>query len=346
MARQTTRSHVGPHPRTASTAAVQLAWARDREGRKVRADRLTPASRRTLAPFSCLACAEPLIPHLGRIRAPHFAHRAGSPCPLTAPETALHLDAKERLLARCADAFAGRRRLLALARCPACRRVQPIDVAARGDRAVDEGAVGPLRADVLVLRGDRPAFAFEVKVTHAVEPEKEAALAAAGVPAVEIDAREEWEREGGDAVELVCARSFGLPPCPACQVRARADAERDLGGEAAEIAELEGYRARGLFRAARLLGRGADGEAALTREELASVTRAFRCPDCDRTTLAIGTRLVKHVCDPGPDAPASALAGRPVAWRTYGGELVTLGWWAAKATGGAGRSRRAARKPR
>src|SRR5512142_1010074 len=196
MPRPPPPNHAAATGRAPRAGDVLLAWARDRAGKKVHASRLAGADRRTRAPFTCLGCGEELIPHLGRIRTPHFAHRAGSTCPLTAPESALHLDAKERLLALCADAFAGRRRLVALARCPACRRVQPVDVAALGDRAVDEGAVGALRADVLVLAGDRPAFAFEVKVTHAVEPEKEAALAAAGVPAVELDAREEWEREG------------------------------------------------------------------------------------------------------------------------------------------------------
>lgn len=322
-----------------NTQGVLLAWARDRDGKKVRAASLTPASRRARAPFTCLGCGEELIPHLGRIRTPHFAHRAGSTCPLTAPESALHLDAKERLLALCGDAFAGRRRLVALTRCPVCRRVQPVDVATLGDRAEDEGAVGALRADVLVLRGDRPAFAFEVKVTHAVEPEKEAALAAAGVPAVELDAREDWEREGPgeEVIELLCARSLGFPPCPACQVRTRADAERDRGGEAAEIAELEAYRARGLFRGARTERAEGQGDGPLTEPERSAVASAFRCPECGGTGLQIGERLLKHSCETPGD---SAIAGRPVAWRAYDGSLVTLGWWAGKVSPGAGRGRK------
>ena len=83
---------------------VLLLWARDQDGAKVRADRLAAKDRRARAPFTCLGCGEVLVPHLGRVRAPHFAHLPGSRCPLTAPETALHLDAKERLLALCADA--------------------------------------------------------------------------------------------------------------------------------------------------------------------------------------------------------------------------------------------------
>jgi hypothetical protein len=193
-----------------------------------------------------------------------------------------------------------------------------------GDAAVAEGAVGPLRADVLVLARGRAALAFEVKVTHAVDAEKEAALAAAGVPAVEVDAREEWAREEQGATAIVCARSLGFPPCAACAARARAEEERAKGGEAAEIAELEEYRARGLFgrppRAGALppaATRGAgDGLDAEERRDLAS---RFRCPDCGAGYLAIGERLAKHSCEGGPT--------RPVAWRGYDGSLVEMGWW-------------------
>src|SRR5512142_2212397 len=260
MPRPPPPNHAAATGRAPRAGDVLLAWARDRAGKKVHASRLAGADRRTRAPFTCLGCGEELIPHLGRIRTPHFAHRAGSTCPLTAPESALHLDAKERLLALCADAFAGRRRLVALARCPACRRVQPVDVAALGDRAVDEGAVGALRADVL-------------------------------------DAREEWEREGAAGErELVCHRTLGLGPCAACQVRARAETERDRGGEAAEIAELEGYRARGLFRGARAEGGQGGRDDPLTPAERARVAAAFRCPECGGTGLQAGERLVRHPC--------------------------------------------------
>jgi hypothetical protein len=295
---------------------VLLAWARDRTGEKVRAARLGPADRRGRAPFTCLGCGEPLVPHLGKVRAPHFAHLPGSRCPLTAPETALHLDAKERLLALCGEAFAGARRVSALARCAGCRRTLPLDLAAVGDAAEGEGAVGPLRADVLVSVRGRPALAIEVRVTHAIDDAKEAALAAAGVPFVEIDAREEWERDGTHGVELACARSGGFAPCPACAARGRAELERTKGGEAAEIAELEEYRARGLFGPATARA-GRDGP--LTARERRALTDRFACPQCGTRELQIGDRLARHPC------PAAGM--RPVAWRGYGGELVVLSWW-------------------
>ena len=301
---------------------VLLAWARDREGRKVHAVRIEPEDRRRRAPFTCLGCGEELVPHLGKVRAPHFAHHPGSACPLTAPETALHLDAKERLLALCEDAFAGRRQVTLLARCNACRRAAPRDLAREGDRAVTEGAIGVLRADVLVLAGERPALAIEVVVTHAVDAQKEAALAAAGVPAVEIDVREEWEREEAGAVALTCARSLGFPPCPACAAQARADVDRARGGESAELAELEAYRARGLFAARAAIPStppAATHDAPLSDADRAALAGRFRCPECGGSGLELGERIARHAC-PGLDE-------RPVAWRGYDGSVVTLSWW-------------------
>jgi hypothetical protein len=309
-------------------ARVLLAWARDRDGRKVSAQRLAAADRRKRAPFSCLGCGEELVPHLGARRARHFAHRPGSACPLTAPETALHLDAKERLLALCADAFAGRRRVTVLARCPSCRQAAPHDLAAEGDEAVAEGGVGPLRADVLVSRAGRPSFAFEVVVTHAVDAAKEAALAAALVRAVEVDARSEWEREDDGGTTILCARSLGFGPCPACLARARADEDRLRGGEAAEIAELEAYRARGLFGpAAARTGPAAASTPPFSAAERRELAGRFRCPECGSDALALGEWLARHHCPAG--------GSRPVAWRGYDGVLVELAWWSR----GAGRRR-------
>jgi hypothetical protein len=310
-------------PSASRGAAVLLEWAKDRDGRKVHAGRLDPRDRHDRAPFTCLGCGEQLVPHLGKIRARHFAHHPGSACPLTAPETALHLDAKERLLELCADAFSGRRVVTLLSRCPACRRLAPRDLAAEGDAAVPEGAVGPLRADVLVLRDGRPALALEVKVTHAVDPEKEAALAKAGVPAIEVDAREEWERGEGAGVAIAGVRSLGFTPCTACVVAARAETDRTRGGEAAEIAELEAYRARGLFgppppRSA-VPASAPRAEAPLEPAERASLAARFRCPECGGAELTFGDRIARHAC---PDR-----SDRPVAWRGYDGPLVELAWW-------------------
>lgn len=298
---------------------VLLAWALDRGGARTRISSLDAGARRARAPFSCIGCGEPVVAKLGAERAHHFAHRPGSACPLTRPETALHLDAKERLLALAADAFAGRRAVALAARCPRCRRPAPLDLRAVGDAALAEGAAGALRCDVLVTRGGAPALALEVKVTHAVDAAKEAALAAIALRALEIDAREEWLREapGGEA-EVIPSRSLGFAPCPACEAAARAEVDRALGGESAAVAELEGYRARGLMGPPP--GAPAPSEP-LRRDERASVQARFRCPECGRVDLAFGERLARHAC------PGGSL--RPVAWRGYDGALVELAWWRA-----------------
>jgi hypothetical protein len=259
------------------------------------------------------------VARLGAVRARHFAHRPGSSCPLTAPETALHFNAKERLLALCAEAFAGTRAVTLLTRCAHCRRTDARPLAALGDAASTEGAVGALRADVLVTRRGAAALALEVLVTHAVDVIKEAALTAAGVPAVEVDARDEWERTGAaGAVEILCHRTLGFPPCAACRTHARAEVDRALGGEAAQIAELEAYRARGLLLAT-IRGAGGAGDKLLSVRESAGLRARFRCPDCGEDTLLLGARLASHPC--------RLQGSRPVAWRGYDGRLAELGWW-------------------
>ena len=300
-----------------ATQTILLAWARDREGRRVHVSALDPDRRRARAPFSCPACGEELVPRLGRVRARHFAHRPGSTCPLAAPETVLHWNAKERLVELCQDAFAGRRRVRLLLSCPGCRRPAPADLAALGDAARTEGRLGALRADVLVTRGGAPALALEVRVAHALEAAKEAALSALGVPAAEIDAREGWEREEEGGVAVACARSAGFPRCAACEAADRAEAGRARGGEEAAVAELESYRARGLLGPPP--GRPLAQVAPLTAAERDGLAGAFRCPSCGGRTLVFGERLAEHACPGG--------APRAAAWRGYDGRLVELSWW-------------------
>jgi len=296
---------------------VILSWARDRGGARVHVGELDPRRRRDRAPFTCPACAEPLVPHLGRVRARHFAHRPGSACPLTSPETALHQNAKERLAWLCDEAFAGRRRVVLSTRCPGCRRPAPTDLASLGDRATLEGLVGTRRADVLVTRGGAPSLAVEVRVAHAVDEGKEAALAALGVPVAEVDAATPWEAEEEGTTRVTCARSLGFPACPACASTARAESGRVIGGEDAELAELEAYRARGLLGPPP--GRPIREAVHLTTRDRELLTETFRCPTCGRSTLHLGARVARHAC---PGSPP-----RAVAWRGYDGALVQMGWW-------------------
>ena len=294
-----------------------MAWALDREGKRVQAALLARERRKELAPFACPGCGEELVAKLGARRARHFAHRPGSSCALTRPETLLHFNAKERLLFLCEEAFSGRMAVLLRARCPTCRRETPIQLAAAGDAAIGEGSAGALRADVLVTRGGSPALAFEVRVTHAIDAAKEAALAKLALPALELDAREPWEEELPGGVALRVARTIGVPTCPSCQASARAEAERAQGGEAAEVAELEAYRARGLLGPPPGPALGASEP--LSACEQSRLTASFRCPECGGRELAVGARLLRHAC-PGQTP-------RPVAWRGYDGSLVELAWW-------------------
>ena len=294
-----------------------LAWARDRSGARVHAADLDRRHRRARAPFACPRCGDELVARLGPVRTPHFAHRPGSSCPLARPESALHQNAKERLLRLCEEAFAGARRVRVAARCPRCRRPAPLDLGEAGDAAREEGPVGPLRADVLVTRAGTPTLALEVRVAHAVDPAKEEVLQALGVRAAEVDARKPWERLDGEVTVVEVARSLGFPPCPACACAGRAEDGRARGGEEADVAELEAYRARGLFGPAP--GRPVESPPPFSAAERERLAGAFRCPQCGRRELELGDRVARHAC-PGA-------APRAVAWRGYDGALVELGWW-------------------
>jgi len=154
-------------------------------------------------------------------------------------------------------------------------------------------------------------------VAHALEAGKEDLLARLGLPAAEVDARTEWEREEAGATLVACDRSAGFPPCPACAASARAEVGRARGGEEAAVAELEAYRARGLMGPGP--GPPQPDPPPLSPAERARLSRAFRCPTCGGRSLLAGERLVRHACPGG--------APRAVAWRGYDGALVQLGWW-------------------
>jgi hypothetical protein len=283
----------------------------------VKISELDPAQRRARGPFRCIGCGEELLARLGQVRARHFAHRPGSTCPLTSPETALHLDAKVRLLELSQAAFSGALEVELATRCPVCRRQEARDLAALGDAAILEGAAGSLRADLLVTRGGRPSFVIEVRVTHQLDEDKQGVLAALGLPAVEIDARQPWEEERSGVILLACARSLGFAPCPSCALADRAAQGRAAGGEEVILAELEAYRARGLLgpRPGPLLAQ----PPTLSDEDRQGLRTQFSCRECGGQALELGDRVARHTC---PGRPA-----RAVAWRGYDGTLVLLNWW-------------------
>jgi hypothetical protein len=192
-----------------------------------------------------------------------------------------------------------------------------VEIAVLGEAAALEGAVGTLRADVLVTRGGHAALALEVRVAHAVEAGKEDALAGLGVPVAEVDAGAPWERLEGPATVIECCRTAGFPPCPSCATRARSEAGAGGGGDEADRAALEAYRARGLLGPPP--GRPIAGDPKLTIEDHERLRTTFRCPECRSGSLLPGERVVRHAC-PGADP-------RAVAWRGYDGALVSMRWW-------------------
>jgi predicted RNA-binding Zn-ribbon protein involved in translation (DUF1610 family) len=296
---------------------VLLALALDQRGERTSIRSLDPERRRALAPFTCIGCGDVVVARLGRVRARHFAHRPGSSCPFTNPETALHLEAKERLLELCREAFAARRSVVLATRCPGCHRLVPLDLAAQGDAACAEATVGDLRVDVLVTRRGSPALAFEVRVSHALDAAKEAELARRLLPTLEIDAHEPFEEVTPDGVFLRASRSLGFPPCPTCDEAARTESERALGGEDAALAELEAYRSRGLFGARP--GPHLDPSPSLSLRERGRIEAEFVCPDCGRRGLEFSRAIARHAC--------AGRTARPVAWHGYDGTLVLLTWW-------------------
>ena len=334
-----TRHRIGASPAAspaksaASDQTVLLAWARDGQGTRVGVAELDPADRHKRAPFQCLGCGEELTPHLGKVRARHFAHHPGSTCPLTAPETALHLNAKLRLLELCQRAFAGQEQVVLVARCQRCRRRLDHDLAALGDAVEVEGRVGALRPDLLLTHAGSPSLALEVRVTHAVDAAKEESLAGLRLRAVEVDAREEWERLEAGTVAILGSRSLGFDPCPSCQTEARSALGREEGGEAADLAELEAYRGRGLFGPRPGLPVSGSGDPGpITALERRRLSAEFLCPECGSSELAIGERLARHPC------PGRSL--RAVAWRGYDGQLVILRWWKREERGRGGSGHR------
>jgi hypothetical protein len=104
----------------------------------------------------------------------------------------------------------------------------------------------------------------------------------------------------------------GVPALPGLPGGGRA-----RGGEAAALAELESYRARGLWGPPP--GRPLPDPPAIGEEERRRLAEAFSCPHCGGRELDGGDPIVRHAC-PG-ESP------RPVAWRGYDGALVELSWW-------------------
>jgi hypothetical protein len=132
----------------------------------------------------CPACEAEVTMRFGADIRDHVAHRPGSTCAVTAPETARHLNAKLHIAHE-------------------LKKVQTITIeqfCASGcgdslsipewtdlwDDAKPEVRVDTLRPDVVLFATEKAVAAIEVAETHPVPQEKVEALAALGLPWVEV----------------------------------------------------------------------------------------------------------------------------------------------------------------
>lgn len=149
---------------------------------------------------------------------PHVAHRSGSACAATNPETAAHFNAK-MLLAR----VLGPRGTLRLrVRCDFGHTVEADWCAPAWQRAEAEFRVDTRRPDVAVFgEGDAVVGAVEVLHTHRVDRRKASDYAASGVPWVEFRAEHvlAWDGKGALPVEAADVGTLRelLKTCAGCR---------------------------------------------------------------------------------------------------------------------------------
>jgi hypothetical protein len=175
----------------------------------------------------CPECQQPVTLKLGPERRHHAAHRPGDECAATHPETALHINVKCHIAAVLEGAIGGTRPLMVKRRCigpdAVWSRKRKGLVPAESQRGVCERSIDSVwlpawdairlesslrlaeirRVPDIVLEKDGVAIgAIEVLVSHAVDGEKGAALAALGVPWLEIRADEGLIESPGWSIDL------------------------------------------------------------------------------------------------------------------------------------------------
>lgn len=178
--------------------SATMEWAVSADGQRVNAASFVGIAPRLRGVVTCLCCEEPVTPKAGAsgLVVPHFAHRAGSSCALTNPETAAHFNAKMRA----AEMIHARRGVRVIGRCPVGHPhliAWDLPEAATVDV---ERAVGSRRPDVLVSLNGAPWLAVEVLHTHAVDAEKAADLNGSGVPWFEVRSADVLAWDGAEAL--------------------------------------------------------------------------------------------------------------------------------------------------
>lgn len=164
-------------------------------GSPVHVSRFAGLPRGRRPAVTCPECGRRLTLKLGRVKRHHAAHAPSAICPVTRPESALHLDAKFHIASQL-EAAIGRdaplvvRRACAGARAEHCDALDERPWAAGWDAVVVEprAASTGTRPDIVLMRTGQPMAAIEVLVSHAVPDAKAAVLDDAGVPWIEVRA--------------------------------------------------------------------------------------------------------------------------------------------------------------
>lgn len=233
------------------------------DGEPAHVSRFAGLPPRRRPPVFCPQCGRRLTLKLGPILRHHAAHAAHDRCAATAPETALHLDVKHHLAASLRAAIGTGAPLVLRRQCADVCDVTELHTWLRDwDDVVVETTVagGRARPDITLVRDGRPVAAIEVLVSHAVDEEKQRALAGVGVPWIEVRAAEALlgeEDAGGWTADLPLpvaregtADRWGAWRCAAHErehrVRIEALAER-------QARDAEAARRRSELRAARVV---------------------------------------------------------------------------------------------
>lgn len=210
--------------------SATMEWAVGQNGDRINATAFVGIAPRLREQVTCLCCEEVVTPKAGDEKTPHFAHRRGSACALTKPETAAHFNAKMHVAAM----LNGRRSVQVIGRCPDGHpHLMEWDLP-DGAHAEVERAIGSRRPDVLVSVDGAPWLAVEVLHTHAVDDEKAADLNATVGAWFEVRAADALAWDGAEALRptRLCAEARALA-ARACGWCAKAQREEKARAEAA-----------------------------------------------------------------------------------------------------------------
>ena len=222
--------------------SATMEWAVGQNGDRINATAFVGVALRRREQVTCLCCEEVVTPKAGDEKTPHFAHRRGSACALTKPETAAHFNAKMHM----ASVLSACSVVRVFGRCPGGHEHELEWDLPVGHSVEVERAIGSRRPDVLVLVDGAPWLAVEVLHTHAVDDEKAGDLDVTVGAWLEVRAADALAWDGAEALRptRLCAeaRALAARDCGWC---AKAQREEMARAEAAaRQAESVAQRAR------------------------------------------------------------------------------------------------------